>query len=101
MKLRKTCLTISISSLGYDILSFELDGRKKHIEVKTTRSSIIRSFYLSKNEIEFSVDYSDSFYLYRLFDFSSIDSTCKYYKVEGNLKNSLTLTATQYNALPK
>lgn len=44
-------ISIDDDTLGYDILSFELDGNEKHIEVKTSsgKGSQIR-FYVSANE---------------------------------------------------
>ena len=49
---------------GYDILSFEENGEKKFIEVKTTRGSVRSDFYISANEVEFSKNHADNFYLY-------------------------------------
>lgn len=39
---------------GYDVASFELDGRERLIEVKTTNGSARTPFYLSENELDFS-----------------------------------------------
>jgi hypothetical protein len=39
-------------ALGYDILSFELDGNRRHIEAKATRRSGKRlQFFLTRNEL--------------------------------------------------
>ena len=40
---------------GYDIKSFNSDGKDIYIEVKTTKLGIDTEFYMSPNEIEFSV----------------------------------------------
>jgi len=40
--------------LGYDIQSFEVDGRPRLIEVKTTRFGALTPFFASQNEVEFS-----------------------------------------------
>lgn len=37
--------------LGYDIKSFEIDGRDRLIEVKTTRFGALTPFFASKNEV--------------------------------------------------
>lgn len=87
--------------LGYDILSYDLLGNEKKIEVKTTRSDISRPFYLTKNELEASSKYHKNFYLYRLFDFDSKLNKGKYYAISGDLVNSLTLDALVYTAFPK
>ncbi|HNV82984.1 MAG TPA: DUF3883 domain-containing protein [Arenimonas sp.] len=54
---------------GFDILSFDLDGRERFIEVKTTAYYAETPFFITPNEIKFSREYSNEFYLYRLFSF--------------------------------
>ncbi|MEA2104603.1 MAG: DUF3883 domain-containing protein [Candidatus Cloacimonadota bacterium] len=87
--------------LGYDILSYTTNGEKKHIEVKTTRGEINRPFYLTKNEIEFSQQESNSYYLYRIFDFNTGLNVGKLYKVKGNINDTLELEPILYLAIPK
>jgi hypothetical protein len=55
---------------GFDIASFEADGRPKLIEVKTTNGSALTPFYLSENERSFSDERPEAFALIRLYDFS-------------------------------
>jgi len=55
--------------LGYDILSFETDGRERFIEVKTTSFGKETPFYISRGEVTFAKDHAEQFRLYRLFDF--------------------------------
>lgn len=55
--------------LGYDILSFDDNGKERFIEVKTTAFSKETPFFASHNEISFARESADHFYLYRLFDF--------------------------------
>lgn len=55
--------------LGYDILSFDGDGRKRFIEVKTNSYVAETPFFLSPNEFDFSDSNSTQFHLYRLFAF--------------------------------
>ncbi len=55
--------------LGYDVLSFETDGRERLIEVKTTRFGKSTPFFLSKGELALSLQAADKFHLYRLFEF--------------------------------
>jgi hypothetical protein len=54
---------------GYDILSFEADGRERFIEVKTTAYLSETPFFISPNEVEFSDAHANHFHLYRLFNF--------------------------------
>jgi hypothetical protein len=55
--------------LGYDVMSFDDSGRPMFIEVKTTAFAMETPFYLSRNEYDFSKEQSESFCLYRVFDF--------------------------------
>lgn len=55
--------------LGYDILSFEPDGRERYIEVKTTAFAKETPFFISRGEIQFAKNYEDQFHLYRLYEF--------------------------------
>lgn len=86
---------------GFDILSYDLLGNEKKIEVKTTRSDISRPFYLTRNELEVSSKNAANYYLYRLFDFDSNLNKGKYYVIAGDLTDSLTLDALVYIAFPK
>jgi hypothetical protein len=88
-------------SLGYDILSYDLKGNEKKIEVKTTRSDISRPFYLTRNELVVSSKSSENYFLYRLFDFDSSLNKGKYYVISGDLTKSLILDALVYIAFPK
>jgi len=54
---------------GYDIRSFELDGKERLIEVKTTNGSALTPFFLSENERAFSDERPDAFRLLRLHNF--------------------------------
>ena len=54
---------------GFDILSKQLNGKDKYIEVKTTKLGKETPFYFSSNELNFSQEHSDNFHLYRLFNF--------------------------------
>lgn len=55
--------------LGFDILSRNLNGTDKYIEVKTTKLGKETPIFLSKNELDFSIENASNFYLYRLFNF--------------------------------
>ncbi len=54
--------------LGYDILSKNIDGTDKFIEVKTTTQGKDAPIFFSKRENSFSEDMKDSYHLYRVFD---------------------------------
>lgn len=54
---------------GFDILSRNLNGTDKYIEVKTTKLAKETPIFFSKNELDFSLENSGNFYLYRVFNF--------------------------------
>lgn len=55
--------------LGYDVLSFETDGRERLIEVKTTTFGELTPFFVSRNELARSNADAERYQLYRVFDF--------------------------------
>lgn len=55
--------------LGYDVLSFEVNGRERLIEVKTTSFGKLTPFYVSQNELRRSKIDHEFYQLYRLFAF--------------------------------
>ena len=55
--------------LGFDVRSFDHDGKDRLIEVKTTSFGKETPFYITKFEVEFSRNQSDYFHLYRVFEF--------------------------------
>lgn len=54
--------------LGYDILSMNNNGTPKYIEVKTTKLGKETPFFFSSNEFEFSNEFKENYYLYRVFN---------------------------------
>ncbi|MBZ9634607.1 DUF3883 domain-containing protein [Clostridium sp. FP1] len=81
--------------LGFDILSFNEDGNPKFIEVKTSITQS-ESFYVTKNELEFSKDYSGYFYLYRLTEFDWLNNIGNLSMSHGNLYKLLDLKPILY-----
>lgn len=55
---------------GYDILSKNLDGSDRYIEVKTTKLSKETPIFLSRNEMNFALK-EKNFFLYRVFNWGS------------------------------
>lgn len=55
---------------GFDILSRNVNGTDKYIEVKTTKLGKETPFYFSRNELLFSQNKSSDYHLYRLFNFN-------------------------------
>lgn len=87
-------------SEGYDILSFELDGSKKYIEVKTTRANISREFFLTQNELLKSIEKLGSYFLYRVFDVDTKLNKASFYIIDGDLREKLKLKPIVFSAFP-
>lgn len=87
-------------SLGYDILSFDADGRERLIEVKTTQSGPLAAFYVSANEVRVSAERSDQYHLYRVYDFLGRKSP-KLFLLQGSLGRTCQLDAVAFRGRVK
>lgn len=83
---------------GYDIKSFNVDGSIRYIEVKTTTLPIYSPIYITKNEIEFSKNKNESYYLYRVYNYCKETDSADYYVVNGNVADFLNLEPISYKA---
>ena len=79
----------------FDVLSYEADGAKKYIEVKTTTGGVNNAFHISENEVEFSEIFKEQYYLYRLYNFDKKERKADLKIIKGSLKRE-TLTPTNY-----
>jgi hypothetical protein len=82
-------------SAGFDILSFEITGQERFIEVKTTAYGPFTPFYVTKNELDVSNRSAPHYYLYRTFDFRRQP---KLFTKQGPFDRSFQLDPTQYVA---
>ncbi|MCR9123278.1 MAG: DUF3883 domain-containing protein [Phyllobacteriaceae bacterium] len=80
---------------GFDILSFEPDGREKFVEVKTTTGSSRTPFFISRNETEFSRETGDRFRLMRLYDFRR---SPRAFEMAGSIDRHVRLVPEHYRA---
>lgn len=81
--------------LGFDVLSFEPDGRERFIEVKTTAFGKETPFFISRNETDFSAAFADQFHLYRLFEFRRQP---KMFDLSGRIQDKVRLDPVSYLA---
>ncbi len=81
--------------LGYDVLSFEPDGRERFVEVKTTAFGETTPFFVSSNEVQFARTQSEKFRLYRLFDFRSAP---RFFELAGAIEQHCHLDPATYRA---
>lgn len=64
-------VSLKSDSYGYDILSFELDGSERYIEVKATTSMVGNAnFFLSANELR-QAEESENYFIYMVYDVTS------------------------------
>lgn len=80
---------------GFDILSYEVSGKCRYIEVKTTNGPVGSSFVISRNELEFSREAGPEFHLYRVFDFRS---KAAMFQLQGDISQHVHLEAIDYRA---
>ena len=80
---------------GYDISSFEPDGRSRLIEVKTTNGWERTPFYISRNEIAVSEERRSEWCLFRLWNFCREPRA---FEIRPPLEAHVSLTATAFRA---
>lgn len=81
--------------LGYDVHSFEADGRDRLIEVKTTSFGNLTPFFVSRNELARSEQDEPVFRLYRVFDFRKEP---RLFELPGAITKHCVLEASTYLA---
>jgi len=80
---------------GYDIRSYEISGRDRFVEVKTTRYGPFTPFYISTGELRFSQEHPCAYRLYRVFEFVRRP---KLFTLAGDVARHVRLQATHYRA---
>lgn len=81
--------------LGFDVLSYDTDGRERLIEVKTTAFGELTPFFVSRNELARSERDADSYHVYRVFDFRERP---RVFTLPGAIPTWCTLDPTSYLA---
>jgi hypothetical protein len=81
---------------GFDIRSFELNGRDRLIEVKTTAGGKETPFFVSRNEVEVSRELHAAYRLYRLFRFRRQP---RLFTLAGALEHACRLDPLTYSAM--
>jgi hypothetical protein len=79
---------------GYDILSFDEEGREKYIEVKTTTMDEQTPFMITDHEVQFSERGSEQYRLYRVYNYDAEHGSGEFYVLRGNMREALKLKAT-------
>lgn len=80
---------------GYDVLSFDLQGRERYLEVKTTLGYKATPFYLTRNELSFSAEHPEQFRIVRLYDFAR---SARAFELKPPLHETVTLDPLVWQA---
>ncbi|MGO4199981.1 DUF3883 domain-containing protein [Rhizobium sp. YAF28] len=80
---------------GFDIASFEPDGRSRRIEVKTTNGWERTPFHISRNELSAAEEWRSEWCLFRLWNFSR---DAKAFELRPPLEAHVSLTAMSFQA---
>ena len=80
---------------GYDVLSFELTGEEKFIEVKTTEGKTRNAFELTSNEFKVSKQ-SQNYWLFRVSKFNKEDKVGEIKCFKAPLEDHFDLTCSRY-----
>lgn len=81
--------------LGYDVLSFEPNGRERFIEVKTTAFGEETPFFVTSNELSFAREAGEQFKLCRVFDFRAAP---RFFELAGPVEQHFYLDPATYRA---
>lgn len=84
---------------GYDILSYDLNGNEKYIEVKSTSLGKNTPFDISANEVETSKKYQDKYWVYRVYHMD--DDQPRFYVYQGAIEQNFSIETTSYKAYLK
>ena len=80
---------------GFDILSFNLEGREKFLEVKTTTGWRGTPFYMSGNEVDFARRTNNRYSIIRLYDFRR---SARAFEIENPIEQNIHLLTDSYRA---
>jgi len=83
---------------GHDVRSYDADGNPRFIEVKTTKGPALTPFFISPNELAFSIKHPESYLLYRVYEFNPETRSAKVFVLKGDLSTRINLIPTQYKA---
>lgn len=82
-------------SAGFDIRSYEENGKDRFIEVKTTKYGKSTPFFVTRNELAFSQKNASCYFLYRIFKFGTRPGV---FSLHGPLKDHCILEPSLYVA---
>jgi len=89
-------VSLSDDSLGFDIKSYEENGKDRFIEVKTTKlTSRHIPFFVTQNELQVSQRLASQYHLYRVYN---LTHDPHFFIRSGAIDDNFTLKASSYKA---
>ena len=85
---------------GFDIQSFDREGNKMLIEVKTTKGKQNSTFFVTRHELERSKIEKDNYFLYRLYNYNELQDTADLLIIKGDLTPICTFPTNYKINLP-
>lgn len=83
--------------LGYDILSYDVDGAEKYIEVKTTTLKDINAgFIITANELRVAQKNRTKYWIYRIFEFDPNSNSGSVFYLSVDQLKKMHLIPLQY-----
>jgi len=79
----------------FDVISYELDGTPKYIEVKTTTGAASNDFHISEREVAFSHEHAENYYFYRVYNLNTKTLDADFVIIKGAIDRD-TLIPTKY-----
>lgn len=86
----------SISPFGLICFWGILDGNERYIEVKTTLGERDAPIIISDNEVQFSINHSLNYYLYRVYHLNAQNMSASLYIINGDLTQKFHFKAKNY-----
>lgn len=74
--------------LGYDIRSWDKDGKEVHVEVKASKDNYADGFEMSYNEVAASLDPNYKYSIYRIYGLNTKTKECKVKVYEGPVNDA-------------
>lgn len=88
----------SSENRGYDILSYNIDGSERCIEVKSTKGDIETPFWFTRNELKCSQLNKEKYYIYRVVIKKTPEIV---YTINGSFDDNTNFEALTYRATLK
>lgn len=88
-------VSLDDDGLGFDIHSYEANGKDRFIEVKTTKYARYTQFYITPNELKTSKKLDKQYHLFRVFNFRNDP---RFFTYHGNIEKNFALETSLFIA---